>query len=193
MLRGVVHDPTARRMDGVAGHAGLLHILLGHAFTRDGLVELALRDHVVAQGLQPCALGDQQADDLPAHHDVVDVGDLGQHPVAVVHHLADDRGGGVEAPEDVGFAAGEVARSNVVLRAETLAIEAWRQLGYADAAQTAESFAANDQFCGKRSPWGRSLRGGRSPRGRSSRGGRDACRPDAGRGRRPRRGRWAAR
>ena len=23
MLRGVVHDPTARRMDGVAGHAGL--------------------------------------------------------------------------------------------------------------------------------------------------------------------------
>ena len=40
----------------------------------------------------------------------------------------------VEAPEDVGFAAGEVARSNVVLRAETLAIEAWRQLGYADAA-----------------------------------------------------------
>ena len=23
MLRGVVHDPTARRMSGVAGHAGL--------------------------------------------------------------------------------------------------------------------------------------------------------------------------
>ncbi len=23
MLRGVVHDPTARRMGGVAGHAGL--------------------------------------------------------------------------------------------------------------------------------------------------------------------------
>ena len=23
MLRGVVHDPTARRMNGVAGHAGL--------------------------------------------------------------------------------------------------------------------------------------------------------------------------
>ena len=23
MLRGIVHDPTARRMDGVAGHAGL--------------------------------------------------------------------------------------------------------------------------------------------------------------------------
>ncbi len=40
----------------------------------------------------------------------------------------------VEPPEDVGFAAGEVARSNVVLRAETLAIEAWQQLGYAEAA-----------------------------------------------------------
>ena len=40
----------------------------------------------------------------------------------------------VEAPEHVGFAAGEIARSNVVLRAETLAIEAWRQLGYAEAA-----------------------------------------------------------
>jgi len=39
----------------------------------------------------------------------------------------------VLAPEDVGFAAGEVARSNVVLRAETLAVDAWRQLGYADA------------------------------------------------------------
>ncbi len=40
----------------------------------------------------------------------------------------------VEAPESVGFAAGEVAQSTLVLRAETLAIEAWRQLGYADAA-----------------------------------------------------------
>ena len=39
----------------------------------------------------------------------------------------------VLAPEDVGFAAGEVARSNVVLRADTLAVDAWRQLGYADA------------------------------------------------------------
>lgn len=43
---------------------------------------------------------------------------------------ADDQ---VDAPESVGFAAGEVARSSLVLRAETLAIEAWRQLGYADA------------------------------------------------------------
>lgn len=39
----------------------------------------------------------------------------------------------VEAPEEVGFAAGEVARSKVILQAETLAVEAWQQLGYAEA------------------------------------------------------------
>ena len=36
-------------------------------------------------------------------------------------------------PEEVGFVSGEVARSNAILRAETLAVEAWRQLGYAEA------------------------------------------------------------
>ncbi|HEY9011353.1 MAG TPA: autotransporter assembly complex family protein [Devosia sp.] len=39
----------------------------------------------------------------------------------------------VEPPEEVGFAAGEVARSSVIVGAETLAVEAWRQLGYAEA------------------------------------------------------------
>src|SRR5258708_14582779 len=34
MLRGVVHDPTARRMGGVAGHAGLF-------FTGDDLAKVA--------------------------------------------------------------------------------------------------------------------------------------------------------
>lgn len=39
----------------------------------------------------------------------------------------------VEAPESLGFAVGEVARSNIILKAETLAVEAWQQLGYAEA------------------------------------------------------------
>jgi translocation and assembly module TamA len=39
----------------------------------------------------------------------------------------------VEPPEEVGFAAGEIARSTVIVRAEALAIEAWQQLGYAQA------------------------------------------------------------
>lgn len=39
----------------------------------------------------------------------------------------------VEAPVHAGFGAGEVARSSVVLRAERLALEAWRQQGHAKA------------------------------------------------------------
>lgn len=40
----------------------------------------------------------------------------------------------VDDPAEEGFAPGEVARSGAVLRAERLAIEAWRQQGYAKAA-----------------------------------------------------------
>lgn len=39
----------------------------------------------------------------------------------------------VEPPEEIGFASGEVARSTLIVRAETLAVEAWQQLGYAEA------------------------------------------------------------
>lgn len=39
----------------------------------------------------------------------------------------------VDDPRDEGFAPGEVARSGAVLRAERLAVEAWRQQGYAKA------------------------------------------------------------
>ena len=39
----------------------------------------------------------------------------------------------VDLPVDNGFGAGEVARSSVILRAEQLALEAWRQQGYAKA------------------------------------------------------------
>lgn len=43
---------------------------------------------------------------------------------------ADDE---VDQPESIGLMAGEVARSSVIVRAETLAVEAWRQLGFAEA------------------------------------------------------------
>ena len=39
----------------------------------------------------------------------------------------------VELPENKGFASGEVARSGVILQAERLAVEAWRQQGHAKA------------------------------------------------------------
>lgn len=44
-----------------------------------------------------------------------------------------DAGDWVEPPEAIGFGAGEVARSTTIVRAESLAVEAWRQLGYAEA------------------------------------------------------------
>lgn len=46
---------------------------------------------------------------------------------------SNDAGDMVEAPEAAGFGAGLVARSTVVVRAEQLAVEAWRQQGYAEA------------------------------------------------------------
>lgn len=39
----------------------------------------------------------------------------------------------VEALTSIGFGSGEVARSTLIVRAETLAVEAWRQLGFAEA------------------------------------------------------------
>lgn len=39
----------------------------------------------------------------------------------------------VEPPATLGYVAGEVARSTVITRAETLALNAWRELGYAKA------------------------------------------------------------
>ncbi|MBA3446624.1 MAG: outer membrane protein assembly factor, partial [Pseudaminobacter sp.] len=44
-----------------------------------------------------------------------------------------DPGDEVEAPADEGFAPGEIARSAVVLKAERLSVEAWRQQGRAKA------------------------------------------------------------
>lgn len=48
--------------------------------------------------------------------------------------LISDAGDQVEQPEIAGFGAGLVARATVVGRAEQLAVDAWRQQGYAEAA-----------------------------------------------------------
>lgn len=44
-----------------------------------------------------------------------------------------DPGDEVEAPEKQGFRPGEIARSGVILQAENLSVEAWRQQGHAKA------------------------------------------------------------
>ncbi len=49
----------------------------------------------------------------------------------------------VDLPAMRGFGAGEVARSAVILRAEQLALEAWRQLGYAKAEIAARDVVAD--------------------------------------------------
>src|SRR5690606_16123439 len=46
---------------------------------------------------------------------------------------AQNRRDEVDDPREEGFAPGEVARSGAVLRAELLAVEAWRQQGHAKA------------------------------------------------------------
>lgn len=47
--------------------------------------------------------------------------------------LTDDPNDFVEPPSSEGYSTGEIARSSVVLKAEQLALEAWRQQGYAKA------------------------------------------------------------
>ncbi len=49
----------------------------------------------------------------------------------------------VETPEEAGFAQGKVARSGTILKAERLAVEAWRQQGYPKARVTGEDIVAD--------------------------------------------------
>ncbi len=55
----------------------------------------------------------------------------------------DDPWDQVDLPVDSGFAIGEVAKSSVILRAETLALEAWRQQGYAKAVVVSRDVVAD--------------------------------------------------
>ncbi|GHA18039.1 membrane protein [Devosia pacifica] len=49
----------------------------------------------------------------------------------------------VEPPSDLGYVSGEVARSTVVVRAETVALNAWRQLGHPKAEITRREVVAD--------------------------------------------------
>ncbi len=49
----------------------------------------------------------------------------------------------VQSPEDAGFAPGKVARSGTIIKAERLAVEAWRQQGYPKARVTGEDVVAD--------------------------------------------------
>lgn len=51
----------------------------------------------------------------------------------------------VKTPAESGFADGEIAKSGTILRAERLAVEAWRQQGYAKARMTDEQVTADHQ------------------------------------------------
>ncbi|WP_421091051.1 autotransporter assembly complex protein TamA [Pseudochrobactrum sp. MP213Fo] len=55
----------------------------------------------------------------------------------------DNRYDQVPAPEKAGFKDGEIAKSGVIIKAERLAIDAWRQQGYAKAKVTREDVVAD--------------------------------------------------
>ncbi|TMV05462.1 outer membrane protein assembly factor [Brucella haematophila] len=56
---------------------------------------------------------------------------------------ATDKRDVVQSPEDAGFAPGKVARSGTIIKAERLAVEAWRQQGYPKARVTGEDVVAD--------------------------------------------------
>ena len=57
----------------------------------------------------------------------------------------DDRRDQVQSPEKAGFKSGELAKSGAILKAERLAVEAWRQQGYAKAKVTREDIVADHE------------------------------------------------
>lgn len=57
--------------------------------------------------------------------------------------LPTDPGDFVETPEERGFVTGEVAKSDAILAAETLAVDAWQEQGYAKAAVTGRNVVAD--------------------------------------------------
>lgn len=67
---------------------------------------------------------------------------------ASINELApptDDRRDQVQSPEKAGFKSGEIAKSGTILKAERLAVEAWRQQGYAKAKVTREDIVADHE------------------------------------------------
>ncbi|WP_297322664.1 autotransporter assembly complex family protein [uncultured Bartonella sp.] len=69
------------------------------------------------------------------HFDVANIFELAPH--------TDDRKDKVPLPKDSGYAAGDIAKSGSVFKAEQLAVEGWRQQGYAKAAVTKREVVAD--------------------------------------------------
>ncbi|EJF91103.1 autotransporter assembly complex protein TamA [Bartonella tamiae] len=87
--------------------------------------------------------------DLPENSKIIitiDTGPEYHFGQAIVHQLApptDNKKDQVALPQDSGFASGDVAKSGSVFKAEQLAIEGWRQQGYAKASAKGYEVVAN--------------------------------------------------
>ena len=57
----------------------------------------------------------------------------------------EERRNKLQTPEDAGFKSGELAKSGAILKAERLAVEAWRRQGYAKAKVTNENIVADHE------------------------------------------------
>lgn len=57
----------------------------------------------------------------------------------------EERRNKLQTPEEAGFKSGEIAKSGVILKAERLAVEAWRRQGYAKAKVTNENIVADHE------------------------------------------------
>jgi translocation and assembly module TamA len=100
-------------------------------------------------------VGGQEAATLPPDTDLpdpvavllqVDPGPLfrfGRVTVAPAAPPTNDPDDFVDAPETVGYGAGLVARATVIAQAERLAVEAWRQQGYAEASVSSSEVVAD--------------------------------------------------
>lgn len=70
---------------------------------------------------------------------------FGEANIHVLAPQTDDRKDKVPSPEDSGYATGDVAKSGAVLKAEQVAVEGWRQQGYAKAAVKGRDVVADHE------------------------------------------------
>ncbi|PWL19400.1 hypothetical protein DKP76_02295 [Falsochrobactrum shanghaiense] len=134
-----------------SGSAGLLAKARGD-YRR---ILAALYDQGRYGGTISIRVGGQEANDIPvdaaipdnAKIDIsVDPGPQFLFSRTAISNIAPpptDRRDKVQSPQDAGFAPGEVARSTTILKAERLAVEAWRHQGYAKARVTSEDIVAD--------------------------------------------------
>lgn len=141
----------AEQDKAAAGSAGLLARARGDyntilaAFYADGRYG----------GIISITIDGQEASDLPIDAELpdhtkivimVDSGPAYKFARASIHELAPpskDRKDKVPSPQSQGYAVGDVAKSDTILKAENLAIQGWRQQGYAKAKITDRAVVAD--------------------------------------------------